>query len=818
MLYNEVNYYTACVIKEVYMRNKKLLFFSISLIIILLASLMVTVAFASDKITLTPETVTENYVQFTNPTLMAKSDTLMAVLDGGVIRVFDNDNTELGQINIGQINSSADNMVIMGDSIYIATNYKLNRYKIASGRVLEPTKVTENNIYSLFADKTNVYYVAINNNALYRYDGNVTTEIPLSDTAKGDYIVGYQLAACDGVVYSYKNGNMSIVSNSAWNTIATGESKISKFYVLDGIPITLSENHLTISKGDKSIVSETPLDLYVHGDKIFVLDTTDKSVTEYDKDLNKVSKIGSLGSETNRLNSPNAIASGDSKLFIADNGNNRVSIYSTLNGEYSIVPVSHAVDKIVATANGFATYSRANNKIYIYTLNKNEYTLTQEVTTDSELYDIASWNNAILGLKSDGNVFNYSSPNDTVSLHGATNLYINYKTNVLYIASPTRLTRKNLLTGTEQNFSHSESFTDFTVDYGGNIYFLSNGLIRRFTAGGNILQLSNEYTVTGINSDFSATLSSLGDIYFADKNAHKISKINASDIGAVSDKTYTPPTESEYSIIKGITLEVGAGLYTSPGNEETLITLSKNTRFLALASITHKNNEYYYGFNYSDSEYYYVLKSSVSLLNCTDYDADYPKYSALIATGLKVYAFPYNSATVTATIDNSVRLALINNVADSTGESWGWYKVSYVVDGETHFGYVHDYEIAKVSAVEPPQKSQFYKVNSGALGTVVKFYKEASEDSEQICDINDGASVLVVGTFDKNQEYTYIYFNGNYGYIETQYLILEGLTTVQITAIIVVSICVVALLVTIPLFIMLYKRSKRPSSDDKAVQ
>lgn len=149
MLYNEVNYYTACVIKEVYMRNKKLLFFSISLIIILLASLMVTVAFASDKITLTPETVTENYVQFTNPTLMAKSDTLMAVLDGGVIRVFDNDNTELGQINIGQINSSADNMVIMGDSIYIATNYKLNRYKIASGKVLEPTKVTENNIYKI---------------------------------------------------------------------------------------------------------------------------------------------------------------------------------------------------------------------------------------------------------------------------------------------------------------------------------------------------------------------------------------------------------------------------------------------------------------------------------------------------------------------------------------------------------------------------------------------------------------------------------------------------------------------------------------------
>lgn len=808
MLYNEDNYYTASVIQEVYMRNKKLLYFSISLIIILLSSLTVTVAFASDKVTLTPETVTENYIQFTNPTLMAKSDTLMAVLDGSVIRVFDNDNTELGQIR-----SSADNIVIMGDSIYIATNYILNKYKIASGNILPPTQVTDKKIYRLFADKTSIYYVDTTN-ALYRYSGETSTEI----SVEIEYIIDCRLATNDGIVYSYKDGEMSVAGTNAWNTVATGESKISKFYVLDGVPITLSENRLTVSKGDKSIVSDTELDLYVYGDKIFVLDNADKSVTEYDKNLNKISKIGSMGSETNRLNSPNAIASGDSKLLIADSGNNRVSIYNTLNGEYSIVPVSHPIDKIVATANGFATYSRTNNKIYIYTLNKSEYALTQEITTDSELDDIASWNNAILGLKRDGNVFNYSSSNDTASLHGATHLYINYKTNVLYIASPTRLTRKNLLTGAEQTYTHSEVFSDFTVDYGGNIYFVTNGLIKRFMASGNTLQPDSEYTLTGLGNDFSATLSSLGDIYFADKNAHKISKINASDIGAVSDKTYTPPTESDYNVIKGVTLEVSAGLYTTPANEETLITLSKAARFLALAIVTHEDNEYYYGFNYSDNEYYYVLKSSVSLLDCTEYDADYPKYSALIATGLKVYAFPYNSATVTATIDNSTRLTLINNVANSTGETWGWYKVSYVVDGETHVGYVHDYEIAKVSAVEPPQKSQFYKVNSGALGTVVKLYKEANADSEQICDINDGASVLVVGTFDKNQDYTYIYYNGSYGYIETQYLIAEGLTTVQITAIIVVSICVIALLVTIPLFIMLYKRSKRPSTDDKIIQ
>lgn len=809
MLYNEDNYYTACVIKEVYMRNKKLLYFSISLIIILLSSLMVTVAFASDKVTLTPETVTENYIQFTNPTLMAKSDTLMAVLDGSAIRVFDNDYAE-----IGQINSSTDNMVIMGDSIYITTSNILNRYKIVSGKILEPTKVTENTIYRLFADKTNVYYVAIDN-ALYRYDGEKSTKISVDPI---NYIIDCSLAANDGIVYSYKNGEMSVAGMDTWKTVATGESKISKFYVLDGVPITLSEDSLTISKGDKKITSDTELDLYVSGDKIFALNNADKSVTEYDKDLNKISKIGSMGNETNRLNSPNAIASGDSKLFIADNGNKRVSIYNTLNGEYSVVPVSRAVDKIVATANGFATYSKANSKIYIYNLNKNEYMLTKELTTDSELYDIAAWNSAILGLKRDGNVFNYSSPNDTASLHGATHLYINYKTSVLYIASPTRLTRKNLLTGAAQSYTHSETFSDFAVDYGGNIYFLSNGQIKRFTASGNTLQLDSEYTLTGLGSDFSATLSALGDMYFTDKNAHKILKINASNIDAVSDKTYTPPTESEYNVIKGITLEGGAGLYTTPGNEETLITLSKSTRFLALASVTHENNEYYYGFNYSDSEYYYILKSSVTLLDCTEYDKNYPKYNSLIATGVNIYAFPYNSATVTATIDISTRLTLINNVANSTGETWGWYKVSYVVDGETRVGYVHDYEIAKVSAVEPPQKSQFYKVNSGALGTVVKFYKEASVDSELISDINDGASVLVVGEFDKTKDYTYIYYNGSYGYIETQYLIAEGLTTVQITAIIVVSICVVALLVTIPLFIMLYKRSKRPSTDDTSIQ
>lgn len=798
------------------MRKKYLLYFSISLLIILLSALTVTVAFASDVDTLTPETVTENYIQFTNPTLMAKSDMLMAVLDSGIIRVFDNNNAELGQIQ-----SSADNIVIIDNSIYFTISFKLYRYTVTDSGISQTTIPTKE-ISKLFADNTHIYYVDEDND-VYRYDGATSTKI---DAHKLTFISNCSLAAEGNLIYSYNHkGEMSKVGAYAndWQTIATGEPDISKFYVQGGIPITLSKDNKTIAIGlnaqnTQKITSDTPLDLYVFDNKIFVLDNADKSITEYDKDLNKVSKIGSMGSEPNRLNSPSAIASGDSKLFIADNGNNRINIYDTASDTYSNVAISHTADKIVATANGFATYSRAENKIYLYALNRNDYELTQEIDADSNLYDIAAWNNMILGLKDNGNVFNYSSPTDITLSHGATNLYINYKTNVLYIAAPTKLTRKNLLTGAEQTYSHNEAFTDFAVDYGGNVFFLTNGRVRRFTPSGSALQLTNEYTLTGISGDFSITLAALGDMYFADKRAHKIAKLNAASIGAVSDKTYTPPSESEYGVIKGISLDIGAGLYTTPGNEETLITLSKPTRFLALANVTHEESEYYYGLNYSNSEYYYILKSSVSLLSCTEYDKNYPKYNSLIATGVNIYAFPYDSSTVIEKVDFATRLTLINNVADVTGDSWGWYKVSYVVGSDTKIGYVKDNEIAKVTAVEPPQKSQFYKVNSGALGTVVKMYTESTATSEQICDINDGASVLVVGTFDKNQEYTYIYYNGSYGYIETQYLIAEGLTTVQITAIIVVSICVIALLVTVPLFIMLYKRSKRPSSDDTSIQ
>lgn len=798
------------------MRKKYLLYVSISLLIILLSALTVTVAFASDADTLTPQTVTENYIQFTNPSLMAKSDTLMAVLDSGVIRVFDNNNAELGQIK-----SNANDIMIINDSIYIAINFKLYRYTITDSGISQTTIPTKE-ISKLFADNTYIYYVDEDND-VYRYDGASPTKI---DIHKLTFISNCSLAAEGDLIYSYNNkGEMSIVGaySNNWATIATGEPDISKFYVHGGIPITLSKDKKTIAMGLNSqntqkITSETPLDLYVFGDKIFVLDNADKSITEYDTHLNKVSKIGSMGNEPNRLNSPNAIASGDSKLFIADNGNNRITIYDTASDKYNNVAISHTADKIVATANGFATYSRTNNKIYFYSLNKDNYILTQEINTDNNLYDIASWNNTVLGLLDNGMVFNYSSPADITLSHGATNLYINHKTNVLYIAAPTKLTRKNLLTGAEQIYSHNEAFSDFSVDYGGNIYFVTNQTIRRFKPSGSELQLTHEYALTGISNDFSVTLASIGDMYFADERAHKIAMLKADSIGSVSDKTYTPPSESEYNVIKGIVLDVGAGLYTTPGNEETLITLSRPTRFLALANVTHEGGEYYYGINYSNSEYYYILKSSVSLLNCTEYDENYPKYNSLIATGVDIYAFPYDSSTVIEKVNFATRLTLINNVADVTGESWGWYKVSYTIGNDTKIGYVKNNEIAKVTAVEPPQKSQFYKVNSGALGTVVKMYKESTASSEQICDINDGASVLVVGTFDKNQEYTYIYYNGSYGYIETQYLIAEGLTTVQITAIIVVSICVVALLVTIPLFIMLYKRSKRPSTDDKIIQ
>lgn len=274
---------------------------------------------------------------------------------------------------------------------------------------------------------------------------------------------------------------------------------------------------------------------------------------------------------------------------------------------------------------------------------------------------------------------------------------------------------------------------------------------------------------------------------------------------------------SEYPIMTVGKASAATQGYFSPKNLKPVASLDEGDNVLVLAEVPAEDGsaEGYYYIRTSadaDGEMCYVRKSALTLLERGE-GWKHGTYAASTHGGLRVLQYPFDGAAVVATVGPKDALVVSGDIGRSA-EGWNWVKVSLMTaDGTVVDGYTTEEDLGPYGPYELPSFGVDAIVNVDKLGETVNVYSLPEERDELVIDtLTDGEVVrLAADGLNVDEEWTLIGYETEdgtamSGYVKTAYLSEGGLTTLQITLIVVA--CIVAVL-TVAIVIIIAKKRKR---------
>lgn len=274
---------------------------------------------------------------------------------------------------------------------------------------------------------------------------------------------------------------------------------------------------------------------------------------------------------------------------------------------------------------------------------------------------------------------------------------------------------------------------------------------------------------------------------------------------------------SEYPIMTVGKASAATQGYFSPKNLKPVASLGEGDNVLVLAEVPAEDGsaEGYYYIRTSadaDGEMCYVRKSALTLLERGE-GWKHGTYAAPTHGGLRVLQYPFDGAAVVATVGPKDALVVSGDIGRSA-EGWNWVKVSLMTaDGTVVDGYTTEEDLGPYGPYELPSFGVDAIVNADKLGETVNVYSLPEARDELVIDtLTDGEVVrLAQDGLNVDEEWTLIGYETEdgtamSGYVKTAYLSEGGLTTLQITLIVVA--CIVAVL-TVAIVIIIAKKRKR---------
>ena len=278
---------------------------------------------------------------------------------------------------------------------------------------------------------------------------------------------------------------------------------------------------------------------------------------------------------------------------------------------------------------------------------------------------------------------------------------------------------------------------------------------------------------------------------------------------------YAAPTE--YPIMTVGKASAATQGYFSPKNLKPVASLDEGDNVLVLAEVPAEDGSaegYYYIRTSADAngEMCYVRKSALTLFERGE-GWKHGTYAASTHSGLRVLQYPFDGAAVVATVGPKDALVVSGDIGRSA-EGWNWVKVSLMTaDGTVVDGYTTEEDLGPYGPYEMPSFGVDAIVNADKLGEAVNVYSLPEERAELVIDtLSDGEVVrLAQGGPNVDDEWTLIGYETEdgtsmSGYVKTAYLSEGGMTTLQITLIVVA--CIVAVL-TVAIVIIIAKKRKR---------
>ncbi len=320
-----------------------------------------------------------------------------------------------------------------------------------------------------------------------------------------------------------------------------------------------------------------------------------------------------------------------------------------------------------------------------------------------------------------------------------------------------------------------EGASDFAVDYAGDFYV-------SFPAENKISVIENG--LDSLTETRSCTLADKGypaapvavvldgeDLLFSSESCF----VGRAPIGAVTEETYTPPTApaiDENTSTSFALTSSDAEMFTDLDRFDTVTSVPAGTTVLVFENVSAVDG---YVYVYANRSVGYVSETALAP---TAPSATQGVYDLAADTVLRT--FPHLGGISSG--NTTIRIESFDDAAGLDGGAWARVEI----DGAVR--YVPRSALQEYVVVVPEREKQFGRAVGTRIGGIVELPSAPAETSAVIATVVDGTRMEIL---EESGDWYYVLCEDTYGYILKEEVELEGLTPVQIAAI-VLAVVVVA--------------------------
>ena len=743
------------------------------------------------------------YIQSSNPTLIAANANYMLVLDTTQNKLYSRSNAATGtlayDVQIGEV----QNLLAVGDKAFFVTADKYYSLDLSAQNPTpqEVVLATPDDITYLTTDGTYLYAKsAFGYLSIYNDDFQIALG---KDNVRNVALTGNSvlLGSADVLciftaTYGFPHYTILNLSTdeteehnitSSVQAASVGDDAI--LFALVGGVVTILDKQT----GDAILTTEIAPDAFSsYGRNLFTIENGTVKVYALSQDATEVELTASLrmtGNDLSHLNAPIAIEKMSGKFAIADSNNNRIAYYES--GAQLASTYDMSASPLALAADGSILYIACADQILklngVYVEQRYEFAGAKDILFLDKLY----------ALKDDGvyclisgefdKLFEVANPIAFAVAENGTNVFVLTASEIIVIDKngnklPTTLTG---------NFADAKALA---VDYDGNPIVAYENKIEVYTNQITSLSLKNSVNLDGeLRATLNACVLVDKDLYFTTDESY-VGKITL-DLQTKEDyAAVAVPTKidaSAYAFKRAIDLQTAHVLPLTKRTES--ISLAPDCVLMTSTSTLAPTN---YILAYDGKNLFYILENQFETVNL---DALGGEYVSTKETTL--FELPNVQSDSNVTIEEGDHVFFTSSTAGFDGGVW----VIVSFDNKTYFAKQSDF--AEYVAPEPERKPVYGRAKGSRVGGVVNVYQSADENSVVILEVADGQKLEIL---DEQGDFYQVKIGETIGYMSKSDVELGALTSIQIVAIV---LAIIVLLAGSTIFFAIYMTKRKQSNE-----
>lgn len=705
----------------------------------------------------------EQYLALADPSHVAVTENYTAIADGNAIYLYDRENKVYEKYEyanpVNKVAFDGNGNVYFLSALEL---YKLTVDELKNGA--EPTDIAVCNNFAIAGDRLYYYntpkaikYLPLNGNG---GSGEIPLSASLQDNSPLSYGKGLLYCVCESVndknaytVYEINakdtvdrvtDFSAQITSMAASDNLFCFTTKSGEFYAYNYTELSASERAdsvTPITKADGGYVS-----LSAYGGNVYAV--RENTVCQYSVAQTAFTdyEISSSSSSAHRLSGSTELCLAEDKLFIADGGNQRISVYDTESKTFG-TPIatdlpdpylaSYGNTLLVSSAREFALYSLSDKTYGTELLTVDETEIDGNIVGAASVYNryyVLTDSNYCYTLTAESGAWSWTETQKHTQALFATafaadvygSLYVAYDNDAVY-----RFTEKELLTAEASGTKVLEGLQGaekLAVDYETDLYALKNGILTKYTADDQGMYApSAAYTPAyGLVYDESPTVCSFafgvdeadtyllyeGD-YVVKTDELQIPKVNPIPVGDAADRIFGEENR-EFSVVTvatdSILIEFDATALKDATQFPyvafercqaplTALKLGEESGYAILSVAQEQTGKY---------KTYLVSDSACTDLEKSEYYTAYPEQqpTGYLTNGVSLYKFPCLTELLTVgAVERGDTVVLLGEV-DQLDHAY--YEVLYKTENGETVGYIPKAYITLFDGSTPTSETVTY--------------------------------------------------------------------------------------------------------------